>query len=115
VRVTGIDRLANLVSNSLVELGIKPLPSSGAEGDCADDCDLLLPLTPWAVPRNKVKAMTGRAVPAWRDSYDMFSSGLSLEVVALQHPKGVQIGTIVGHLFDAFLQGQPLVKAATSY
>ena len=101
-----LTELSDVICAALVELnlvaGVGASTSCGAEGRMIFDEGPVVA----AVKQEIVISMKAKPKPSvWLESYQQFNSGNSIETVAALHPKGIQVGTVLGHLLDAFKFG----------
>jgi len=66
------------------------------------------PSQPWPMATYKPHKKSGKA--AWETSYERFAHGEHPQSIAITPVNGrpIQLGTVVGHIFDALLLGKPV-------
>jgi superfamily II DNA helicase RecQ len=122
VRVVGAAGLVLVIQQALSELGLgRPLGVSDADDVASDGqqkCTymkhgVLTPTTPWLFALYKPRKKKGvpDQPPTWEVSYDRFvKKNESPSAIAMTQDTGraVQVGTVVGHLLEALVQGKPV-------
>lgn len=120
VRTRNVELLAQLMKSSLIELELIADPSvssssssAGSSGAVAEQkmifvADSAAVAVGTQLRKSMVqaplltKAGKPAKLPAWKLSYDLFAQHKGIESIAGQHPKMLQMNTVVGHLLDAF-------------
>lgn len=106
IRLDFIQKLADVISSSLMELGLRVHVITSQ--------DMVFPVGDLLCASDKIKSLslsTGKvnAAPVWKLSYEKFIRGETLEIIAsTQTKKAVLVTTVIGHLYDAYLYGNPL-------
>jgi hypothetical protein len=115
LRVNGVDRLAAIISESVVELGLRQdgRISLGADDSASltSDNDIMVFASgPIRIDSSKMKSAATSAgkitaAPAWKVSYEKFAAGSSIETIAMSNTKAILVATVIGHLTEAYLNG----------
>lgn len=107
VSETSLSELSNIISSSLVEL--KLLNSMPIRGN---DQSMIFGAERSVAPVHQImNATTIRGKnkpPVWEESFNKFRLGVSIDSIAVLHPKGIQVSTVIGHLLDAYKFGKPV-------
>ena len=115
LRIRGVERLSEIISSSLAELGLRidtTGASSASASDTGDDDDMIFPSGTITIHSSKMKLSSKTSgkitIPSWRISYDNFIAGVVVAAIAPMHAKPILVTTVIGHLLDAFHNGYGL-------
>lgn len=117
IRIKGVENLSSIISTALIELklssGNNSNSTSSLENIDAGDSKvfrMVFPDVSITAPIAAVKMSASmRKAAAWEESFEKFSRGESVQSIAVSHPKGLQVATVIGHIFDAFRYGRPVL------